>query len=65
METIQNNPDLNLMPQPQTPLADEQYSVEEAYSGRYREPNHFDTEEFENLGGLHYMNYLHANDDML
>ena len=37
----------------------------DAFSGPYREPNNFDIEEFDNLGGLHYMNYLHANDDML
>ncbi len=46
------------------PVVDDVYT-NDGYSGQYREPNNFNTEEFDNLGGLHYMNYLHANDDML
>ena len=47
------------------PVMDQETVTNDGYSGQYREPNNFNTEEFENLDGLHYMNYLHANDDML
>ncbi len=47
------------------PVVENDIYTNDGYSGQYREPNNFNTEEFDNLGGLHYMNYLHANDDML
>lgn len=31
----------------------------------YDESGNYRIDEFESLGGLHYMNYLHSHDDML
>lgn len=44
--------------------ANDDYSVFQT-SDFYDEVGNYRTEAFEDLGSLHYMNYLHSHDDML